>query len=66
MAALKPKHYLVKQGDDTRIVRALTQQQAFNHVAEDTIKVALATSDDLVKALQEGSEVENAVQPEAA
>lgn len=43
-----------------RLVRAPNSSQAFRHVAEDTIEVALASQADLVELVGAGVKVEDA------
>ncbi len=43
-----------------RLVRAPNASQAFRHVAEDTLAVALASQDDLVELASAGVKVEEA------
>lgn len=44
----------------SRLVRAANASQAFRHVAEDTLAVALASQDDLIDLTAAGVKVENA------
>lgn len=47
----------------TRLVRAANAAQALRHVAVDTLRVAVASQDDLVKLLQAGVTVEDSRLP---
>ena len=44
---------------DVRLVRCKTRQQALSHVANHMFTVRVATQDDLVKTITNGSSVEN-------
>lgn len=54
--------YLVtdRNSDRQRLVRATSQAAARNHVARDSLGVALASQDTLVALVSKGTEVEDA------
>ena len=56
--------YLIASNRGVRLVRANTRAQALNHVASQELTVRVASQDDLVKYLQEGSSVETVVAPD--
>jgi len=56
--------YLIASNRGVRLVRANTRAQALNHVASQELTVRVASQDDLVKYLAEGSAVETAVAPD--
>jgi len=56
--------YLIASNRNVRLVRANTRAQALNHVASQELTVRVASQDDLVKYLAEGSSVETAVAPD--
>jgi hypothetical protein len=56
--------YLIASNRGVRLVRANTRSQALNHVASQELTVRVASQDDLVKYLQEGSAVETAIPPD--
>jgi hypothetical protein len=56
--------YLIASNRGVRLVRANTRAQALNHVASQELTVRVASQDDLVKYLAEGSLVESAVAPD--
>jgi hypothetical protein len=62
--------YIVGTPDNkVRLVKASVRQQALTHVANHLFTVRVASQDDLIKALQSGTQVENyrdAEQPELA
>lgn len=53
--------YVCQQGETTRLVRAKTPQSARSFVAESTIRVAVASQDDIVAAVSAGVKVEETV-----
>ena len=53
--------YLIASNRGVRLVRANTRAQALNYVASQELTVRIASQDDLVKYLSEGSMVETAV-----
>ena len=55
--------YLIASNRGVRLVRANTRTQALNHVASQELTVRVASQDDLVKYLAEGSSVETAIPP---
>ena len=55
--------YLIASNRGVRLVRANTRTQALNYVASQELTVRVASQDDLVKYLSEGSKVETAVSP---
>jgi len=56
--------YLIASNRGVRLVRANTRTQALNHVASQELTVRVASQDDLVKYLAEGSSVETAIPPD--
>lgn len=56
--------YLIASNRGVRLVRANTRSQALNHVASQELTVRVASQDDLVKYLSEGSAVETAIPPD--
>jgi hypothetical protein len=56
--------YLIASNKGVRLVRANTRAQALNHVASQELTVRVASQDDLVKYLAEGSSIEMAVAPD--
>ena len=56
--------YLIASNRSVRLVRANTRAQALNHVASQELTVRVASQDDLVKYLAEGSAIETAVAPD--
>jgi len=56
--------YLIASNRSVRLVRANTRTQALNHVASQELTVRVASQDDLVKYLAEGSSVETAIPPD--
>lgn len=52
--------YIVKDNDARRLIRAANVAQARNHVARDTLQVAVASQDDLVSLVLGGARVEDA------
>jgi len=56
--------YLIASNRGVRLVRANTRAQALNHVASQELTVRVASQDDLVKYLAEGSSVETVVAPD--
>jgi hypothetical protein len=56
--------YLIASSRGVRLVRANTRAQALNHVASQELTVRVASQDDLVNYLAEGSIVEMAVAPD--
>jgi hypothetical protein len=55
--------YLIGSNKGVRLVRANHRSQALSFVASQELTVRVATQDDLVKYLAEGSSVETAVAP---
>ena len=55
--------YLIASNRGVRLVRANTRTQALNYVASQELTVRVASQDDLVKYLAEGSSVETAIPP---
>lgn len=51
--------YLVGTPSGVRLVRANVRQQALTHCANAMFTVRVASQDDLVKALSEGTKIEN-------
>jgi hypothetical protein len=49
--------YIVHGPQGTRLVKASLRQQALSHVANSTFNIAVATQDELVKAITEGTKV---------
>ena len=56
--------YLIASNRGVRLVRANTRAQALNYVASQELTVRVASQNDLVKYLAEGSIVEMAVAPD--
>ena len=56
--------YLIASNRGVRLVRANTRTQALNHEASQELTVRVASQDDLVKYLAEGSSVETAIPPD--
>ena len=56
--------YLIASNRGVRLVRANTRAQALNYVASQELTVRVASQDDLVKHLSEGSAVETAISPD--
>jgi len=56
--------YLIASNRGVRLVRANTRTQALNYVASQELTVRVASQDDLVKYLAEGSSVETVVAPD--
>ena len=56
--------YLIASNKGVRLVRANTRAQALNHVASQELTVRVASQDDLVKYLEEGSRIESATPPD--
>jgi len=56
--------YLIASNRGVRLVRANTRTQALNYVASQELTVRVASQDDLVKYLAEGSSVETAIPPD--
>jgi hypothetical protein len=52
--------YVVRQGEQYRLVRAANRAQARAHVARETIFADLASQDDLIRLVGEGLTVEQA------
>ncbi len=52
--------YLVKSGDKKRLSRAANSTQARNHVAKESIQVAVPTQDELLDVASLGIKVEDA------
>lgn len=50
--------YLVTHGDDKRLIRAISQANARNHIARNSIAVAVASQDDIVALISTGQKVE--------
>ncbi len=61
--------YHVTDGLQDHLVRANTRAQALGHVARNTLTVTLASQDDLVTLIQNGTPIEDAAaepqEPEA-
>jgi len=55
--------YLIASNRGIRLVRANHRAQALSYVASQELTVRVATQDDLVKYLAEGSAVETAAPP---
>jgi hypothetical protein len=51
--------YLVGTPNGARLVRANVRQQALSHCAHSMFTVRVASQDDLVKALTDGTKIEN-------
>ena len=58
--------YIVHGPQGTRLVKASLRQQALSHVANSTFNIAVATQDELVKAITAGTKVEQYRAPEQA
>ena len=56
--------YLIASNRGVKLVRANHRSQALSYVASQELTVRVATQDDLVKYLAEGSRVETAVAPD--
>ena len=57
--------YIVGTPDNkVRLVKASVRQQALTHVANHLFTVRVASQDDLIKALQSGTQVENYRDPD--
>ena len=57
--------YIVGTPDQkVRLVKATVRQQALTHVANHLFTVRVASQDDLIKALQSGTQVENYRDPD--
>lgn len=56
--------YLIASNRGVRLVRANTRAQALNYVASQEFTVRVASQDDLVKHLSEGSKIETAISPD--
>ena len=56
--------YLIASNRGVRLVRANHRSQALSYVASQELTVRVATQDDLVKYLAEGSGVETAAPPD--
>ena len=56
--------YIVHGPQGTRLVKASLRQQALSHVANSTFNISVASQDDLVKAITEGTKVEQYRAPE--
>jgi hypothetical protein len=56
--------YLIASNRGVRLVRANHRSQALSFVASQELTVRVATQDDLVKYLAEGSSVETATPPD--
>lgn len=50
--------YLVTHGDNKRLIRAISQANARNHIARNSIAVAVASQDDIVALISTGQKVE--------
>lgn len=50
--------YLTIHGESSRLIRASTPAAARNHVAKNSIHVAVASQDDIVRMIQDGRVVE--------
>lgn len=50
--------YLVTHGDDKRLIRAISQANARNHIARNSITVQVASQDDIVALVSTGQKVE--------
>lgn len=63
--AASQRIYLVVQPDGTqRLVRASVRSQALSHVASSLLTIHVATQDDLVDLLSNGTKVESARSPD--
>ncbi len=56
--------YLIASNRGVRLVRANHRSQALSFVAQQELTVRVASQDDLVKYLTEGSLIETAVSPD--
>ena len=56
--------YIVHGPQGTRLVKASLRQQALSHVANSVFNVHVASQDDLVKHLTEGTRIEQYRAPE--
>lgn len=56
--------YLIASNRGVRLVRANHRSQALSFVAQQELTVRVASQDDLVKYLTEGSQIETAVSPD--
>ena len=56
--------YLIASNRGVRLVRANTRAQALNHVALQELTVRVASQDDLVRYLAEGSVIETTAAPD--
>jgi hypothetical protein len=64
--ASRSRIYRVSAGDETKLVRASTANQALAHVARSSFEIAVATQDDCVELVAKGVKVEEARKEEAA
>jgi hypothetical protein len=63
--ATQQRVYIVGTTDNkVRLVKASVRQQALTHVANHMFTVRVASQDDLIKALQSGTQVENYRDPD--
>ena len=63
--ATQQRVYIVGTPDQkVRLVKATVRQQALTHVANHLFTVRVASQDDLIKALQSGTQVENYKNPD--
>jgi hypothetical protein len=63
--ATQQRVYIVGTPDNkVRLVKASVRQQALTHVANHMFTVRVASQDDLIKALQSGTQVENYRDPD--
>jgi hypothetical protein len=56
--------YIVHGPQGTRLVKASLRQQALSHVANSVFNVHVASQDDLVKHLTEGTKIEQYRNPD--
>jgi hypothetical protein len=64
MATLQRVYIVGTPDQKVRLVKATVRQQALTHVANHLFTVRVASQDDLIKALQSGTQVENYRDPE--
>jgi hypothetical protein len=58
--------YIVHGPQGTRLVKASLRQQALSHVANSVFNVHVASQDDLVKHLTDGTKIEQYRNPDQA
>jgi hypothetical protein len=56
--------YIVQSSQGTRLIKASLRTQALSHAANSTFTVRVASQDDLVKQLTEGTKIEQYRAPE--